>query len=74
MALDLTLGGPFFLVVLTDRQGRRRPVRIVSDREKLIFMSSVNASTYLTGVEASLCRIRLPIKAPALRNVKGGAA
>jgi hypothetical protein len=73
MALDLT-HGPFFLVELTDRQGRRRPVRIVSEREKLIFVSSVNSSAHCTGVEASSRPIDLPIKLPALRGAKGGAA
>lgn len=60
MALDLTQGCQFFLVVLTDRQGLRRPVRIVSEKERLIFASSVNVCAHRTGVVASVEPIELP--------------
>lgn len=72
MALDLTQGSKFYLVVLTDREGNRRPVRIVSENERLTYMSSVNTSFHQTGVVASEEPIELsytPSKKKARRRL-----
>lgn len=54
MALDLTHGRQFHMVVLTDAQGISKPVRIVADNERFIFMSGVNSMAHRTGIVASL--------------------
>jgi hypothetical protein len=68
MALDLTQGQSFHLVIKTNRHGQATPVRIVSDCERLIFVSAFNRFHRRTGAVASTVPIELPSFQSALQR------
>jgi len=60
MALDLTKGQHFYLVIETDCHGTATPVRLVSEDERLIYVSEINRFHRRTGVEARAVPVELP--------------